>query len=80
MTNDHAGGRMNMRRSNILNSACAVNQLAGWRMPETHIGPEAGGGKSEQACLPGDGGYATPAACPVSTTSGAMVSGAPAIL
>ena len=24
---------------------------------------------SEQACLPGNGGYATPAACPVSTTS-----------
>jgi hypothetical protein len=26
-------------------------------------------GGSEQACLPGNGGYATPAACPVSTTS-----------
>jgi hypothetical protein len=26
-------------------------------------------GASEQACLPGNGGYATPAACPVSTTS-----------
>src|SRR5260370_41310446 len=26
-------------------------------------------GASEQACLPGNGGYATLAACPVSTTS-----------
>jgi len=26
-------------------------------------------GGSEQACLPGDGSYATPAACPVATAS-----------
>ena len=32
-------------------------------------GAAGGSGGSEQACLPGNGGYATPAGCPVSTTS-----------
>ena len=37
--------------------------------PDPRRRSSRGSGGSEQACLPGDGGYATPAACLVSTTS-----------
>ena len=42
---------------------------ATWKDPDPRRRSSRGSGGSEQACLPGDGGYATPAACPVSTTS-----------
>jgi hypothetical protein len=40
-----------------------------WKDPDPRRRSSRGSGGSEQACLPGDGGYTTPAACPVSTTS-----------
>jgi len=40
-----------------------------WKDPGPRRRSSRGSGGSEQACLPGNGGYATPAACPVSTTS-----------
>jgi len=46
----------------------APNQEPG-KEPDPRRRTSRGSGGSEQACLPGDGGYATPAACPVSTTS-----------
>ncbi len=42
---------------------------ATWKDPDPRRRSSRGSGGSEQACLPGDGGSATPAACPVSTTS-----------
>jgi hypothetical protein len=42
---------------------------ATWKDPDPRRRSSRGPGGSEQTCLPGDGGYATPAACPVSTTS-----------
>ena len=42
---------------------------ATWKDPDPQRRSSRGSGGSEQACLPGNGGYATPAACPVSTTS-----------
>jgi hypothetical protein len=42
---------------------------ATWKDPDPRRRSSRGSGGSEQAGLPGDGGYATPAACPVSTTS-----------
>ena len=40
-----------------------------WKDPDPRRRSSRGSGGSEKACLPGNGGYATPAACPVSTTS-----------
>jgi hypothetical protein len=40
-----------------------------WKDPGPRRRSRRGSGGSEEACLPGNGGYATPAACPVSTTS-----------
>ena len=40
-----------------------------WKDPDPRRRSSRGSGGSEQACLPGDGGYATHAACPVTTTS-----------
>jgi hypothetical protein len=42
---------------------------ATWKDPDPRRRSSRGSGGSEQACLPSDGGYATPAARPVSTTS-----------
>ena len=40
-----------------------------WKDPDPRRRSSRGSEGSEQACLPGNGGYATPAGCPVSTTS-----------
>jgi hypothetical protein len=40
-----------------------------WKDPDPRRRSSRGSGGSEQARLPGDGGYETPAGCPVSTTS-----------
>jgi len=42
---------------------------ATWKDPDPRRQSSRGSGGSERACLPGNGGYATPAARPVSTTS-----------
>ena len=56
--------------------ACIPGHLRGigpepgtWKDPDPRRRSSRGSGGSEHACLPGDGGYATRAACPVSTTS-----------
>jgi hypothetical protein len=40
-----------------------------WKDPDPRRRSSRGSEGPEQACLPGKGGYATPAGCPVSTTS-----------
>jgi hypothetical protein len=40
-----------------------------WKDPDPRRRSSRGSEGTEQACLPGNGGYATPADCPVSTTS-----------
>jgi len=40
-----------------------------WKNPDPRRRGSRGSEGSEHACLPGDDGYATPAACPVSTSS-----------
>src|SRR6266581_4648036 len=49
--------------------AASGPESATWKDPDPRRRSSRGSGGSEQACLPGDAGYATPAACPVSTTS-----------
>jgi hypothetical protein len=56
--------------------ACIPGHLRGigpepgtWKDPGPRRRSSRGSGGSEQACLPGNGGYATPADCPVSTNS-----------
>jgi hypothetical protein len=66
-----------VRRAHIQDTYAASGpESATWKDPDPWRrssrgsgGSERGSAGSEQACLPGDGGYATPAACPVSTTS-----------
>jgi hypothetical protein len=50
-------------------SAASDPEPATWKDPDPRRRSSRGSGSSEQACLPGDGGYATPAACPILTTS-----------
>ena len=59
-----------VRRAHIPDTYAASGPgSATWKDPDPRRRSSRGSGGSEQACLPGDGGYATPAACPVSTTS-----------
>jgi len=51
-----------------------------WKDPDPRRRSSRGSGGSEWACVRGNSGYATPAACPVSTLPGAMVSGAHAVM
>jgi hypothetical protein len=44
-------------------------RTSNWKDPDPLRRSSRGSGGSGQGCLPGDGGYTTPAACPVSTTS-----------
>jgi hypothetical protein len=59
-----------VRRAHIPDTCAAPgpNQEPG-KDPDPRRRSSRGSGGSEQACLPGNGGYATPAACPASTTS-----------
>ncbi len=59
-----------VRRAHIRDTYAASGPGPGtWKDPDPRRRSSRGSGGSEQACLPGDGGYAPPAACPVSTTS-----------
>jgi hypothetical protein len=59
-----------VRRAHIPDTCAASGPgSATWKDPDPRRRSSRGSGGSEQACLPGDGGYATPAACPVTTTS-----------
>jgi hypothetical protein len=59
-----------VRRAHIPGTYAASGpESATWKDPDPRRRSSRGSGGSEQACLPGNGGYATPAACPVSTTS-----------
>ena len=59
-----------VRRAYIPDTSAASGPEPGTRKdPDPRRRSSRGSGGSEQACLPGNGGYATPAACPVSTTS-----------
>src|SRR6266487_3406378 len=59
-----------VRRAHIRDTCAASGPEPGtWKDPDPRRRSSRGSGGSEQACLPGDGGCATPAGCPVSTTS-----------
>ena len=59
-----------VRRAHIPDTSAASGPLTGtWKDPDPRRRSSRGSVGSEQACLPGNGGYATPACCPVSTTS-----------
>ena len=59
-----------VRRAYIPDTSAASGPEPGtWKDPDPRRRSSRGSGGSEQACLPGNGGYATPAGCPVSTTS-----------
>jgi hypothetical protein len=59
-----------VRRAYIPDTSAAPGPEPGtWKDPDPRRRSRRGSGGSEWACLPGDGGYATPAGCPVSTTS-----------
>jgi hypothetical protein len=59
-----------VRRAYIPDTSAASGPEPGsWKDPDPRRRSSRGSEGSEQACLPGNGGYAMPAACPVSTTS-----------
>ena len=59
-----------VRRAYIRDTSAASGPGPGtWKDPDPRRRSSRGSGGSGSACLPGNGGYATPAGCPVSTTS-----------